>query len=960
MREQQEPGRVVVVGAGMVAHRFAEQMVARGGGWQLTVVGDEPYAPYDRVHLSDAITGASVEDLTLDPSVWDDERVELVTGDAVATLDRDAQTVTTRSGRVVAYDDLVLATGSWPWVPRTDGADLPGVLAYRTLDDINAITGWVARRRAELGRPVRGVVVGGGVLGLEAAAALQNLGASATVVEFADRLMAVQLDAGGGEALRVLVRDTGIDVRTTTAASRVLAGPDGTVASLELSTGEVLDADVVVFSTGIRPRDRLARESGLGIGERGGVLVGPTCRSSDPRVWAIGECASHDGECAGLVAPGNTMADVVVDQLFGGTTTYVRPADGTKLKGVGVEAASFGDVLALTPGALEVTFADPVARTYRKLVVSDDARTLLGGVFVGDIALYSSLRPLLGRALGADPSAFLAPEGGAPATLEVPDDVVVCSCANVTAGTIRGAVTEHGCRSVGEVKTCTRAGTVCGSCVPMVTTIVNRSLEQAGVAVSNAMCEHFAMPRAELFALVRAGAERTFSEIVAAHGTGRGCAICRPVVASILSSLGVGHVLQPDQAALQDTNDHLLANLQKDGTYSVVPRMPGGEVTPDKLLAFAQVAADFGLFTRVTGAQRLGMFGARQDQLPEIWRRLVEAGFESGQAYGKSLRAVKTCVGSTWCRFGVQDSSSMAVRLELRYRGLRSPHKFKVGVSGCARECAEARGKDVGVIATAQGWNVYVGGNGGFTPRHAELLAEDLDDDTLVRVIDRFLALYIRSADRLQRTAPWVAAYPGGMAALRAVVVEDRDGVAAELEAEIERHVAGYVDEWRATLDDPAKVAQFTPYLNAPERTDPDLAYVPRRGQRVPLPLEVVAAPPEGRATTAVAERVCTLDALTPERGAGVLLGGSVPVAVFRLADDRVLAVQQRDPFSGANVLSRGIVGDRGGRPTLTSPMHKQVWDLETGQCLDPVGKDPRDLRVYRVTVDGGDVLLGS
>ncbi len=966
MREQRSPGRVVVVGAGMVAHRFAEQLVAREGDWHLTVIGDEPYAPYDRVHLSDAITGATTADLTLDPSVWDDERVELVTGDAVQTLDRDARTVTTRSGRVLEYDDLVLATGSWAWVPRTEGADLPGVLAYRTLDDITRIKDWVADRERALGRTVRGAVVGGGVLGLEAAAALQNLGATATVVEFADRLMAVQLDAGGGEALRVLVADRGMDVRTTTAATRVLPGDDGAVAGLELSSGEHLDVDVVIFSTGIRPRDRLARESGLGIGERGGVLVGPTCRSSDPRIWAIGECASHDNECAGLVAPGNAMADVVVSQLFGGPRTYTRAPDGTKLKGVGVEAASFGDVLALTPGALEVTFADPVARTYRKLVVSDDARTLLGGVFVGDIALYSSLRPLLGRPLGADPSAFLAPEGGgAPVSADLPDDVVVCSCANVTAGTIRGAVTEHGCQSVGEVKTCTKAGTVCGSCVPLLTKIVNVSLEQAGVAVSNAMCEHFAMSRAELFALVRTGTERTFSQIVATHGTGRGCAICRPVVASILSSLGVGHVLQPDQASLQDTNDHLLANLQKDGTYSVVPRMPGGEVTPDKLLAFAQIAADFGLFTRVTGAQRLGMFGARQDQLPAIWRRLVDAGFESGQAYGKSLRAVKTCVGSTWCRFGVQDSSSMAVRLELRYRGLRSPHKFKVGVSGCARECAEARGKDVGVIATAAGWNVYVGGNGGFTPRHAELLAEDLDADTLVRVIDRFLALYIRSADRLQRTAPWVADFPGGLAELRAILVDDRDGIGAELEAEVERHVEGYVDEWRATLDDPAKLAAFTPYLNAPSSTDPDLAYEERRGQPVPValsagPMSTGAGSPTGTTSVPASSSavVCRLADLTPERGAGALLDG-VPVALFRLADDRVLAVQQRDPFSGANVLSRGLVGDRAGRPTITSPMHKQVWDLETGECLDPVGKDPQPLRTFDARVDAeGAVLL--
>ncbi|ACZ23181.1 assimilatory nitrite reductase (NAD(P)H) large subunit precursor [Sanguibacter keddieii DSM 10542] len=827
-------GRIVVVGGGMVAHRFAEHLCQRSpdGGWTLTVIGDEPLVPYDRVHLSEFFTGRTPDDLALAREPWSDPRVTLVTGDAVASLDLAGQTVTTRSGRVEAYDELVLATGSWAWTPRTDGTDLPGVFTYRTMADVVALEEWVRLRTEKLGRPLAGAVVGGGVLGLEAAAALQALGTSATVVEFSDRLMSVQLDPGGGEALRVLVGDLGMDVRTSTGATRLGAGGDGAVATMDLSDGSSVPADVVVFSTGVRPRDRVAREAGLAVGERGGVVVGPTCRTSDPAVWAIGECASYEGECTGLVAPGNAMAEVVVDQLLGGTKTYETFPEGTRLKGVGVEAAAFGDVFALTPGALEVTFADPVAKTYKKLVVSDDAKTLLGGVFVGDVALYPSLRPMLGRPLGADPSAFLAPEGGAGVpSLEVPDDVVVCSCANVTAGTVRGAVTEHGCASVGEVKTCTKAGTVCGSCVPLLTKIVNTTLERSGIEVSRAMCEHFAVSRAELYDLVRRERLRTFSEIVGAHGTGRGCSVCKPVVASILSSLGPGHVLEPEQAALQDTNDHVMANMQKDGTYSVVPRVPGGEITPEKLMVIGQVAQEFGLYTRITGAQRIGMFGARIDQLPAIWARLVDAGFESGQAYGKALRNVKSCVGQAWCRFGVKDSVGMGVRLEMRYRGLRSPHKFKMGVSGCARECAEARGKDVGVIATEKGWNVYVGGNGGFTPRHADLLAEDLDDDRLVQVVDRFLALYVRSADRLQRTAPWVADYPGGIAELRRVVVDDVLGIGAELEEFMARHVESYRDEWAQTLEDPEKLSRFVSFVNAPDEHDPDLAYTSERGQ---------------------------------------------------------------------------------------------------------------------------------
>ncbi len=782
------------------------------------------------MHLSDWFATRDADALTLDRSVWEDPRVTLVTGDAVATLDRAAGLVTTRSGRQVHYDRAVLATGSWAWTPRAEGTDLPGLFTYRTVEDVERLEEWVRLRGQALGRPVRGVVVGGGVLGLEAAAALHNLGAETTVVEFADRPMSVQLDQGGGEMLRLLVEDLGIAVRTGAGAHRFLPAGDGSVGTAELTDGSSLPADVVVLSVGIRPRDRVAREAGLAVGERGGV-VGEACQTSVPAVWAIGECASVDSVCAGLVAPGNDMADVVVDRFLGGSRSHRRADDGTKLKGVGVEAASFGDVNAVSAGALEVSFVDPVDRRYRKLVLSDDATTLLGGVLVGDVEPYAALRPLLGRPLGAEPAAVIAPDGEGLAGTELPDEAVVCSCNNVDAGTVRSAVTEHGCTTVGQVKECTTAGTVCGSCVPALTKLLNTELSRAGVAISDALCEHFAMSRAALYRVVREEGLRTFSEIVAAHGTGRGCAVCRPTVASILSTLHRGHVLEGEHAALQDTNDHVMANLQKNGTYSVIPRMPGGEVRPDQLLELARVADELGLYVRVTGGQRLAMFGARLDQLPEIWERLVAVGFESGHAYGKSLRTVKTCVGRTWCRFGVQDSSAMAVRLELRYRGLRSPHKIKFGVSGCARECAEARGKDVGIIATHEGWNLYVGGNGGAQPAHAQLLAEDVDDETLVRYVDRFLMLYVQEADRLQRTAPWVADRAGGLEELRRVVVEDSLGIADELEAAMAEQVRSYEDEWSATLADPAKMRKFVTFVNAPDAADPDLGFVPERGQ---------------------------------------------------------------------------------------------------------------------------------
>ena len=837
------PGtRIVVIGGGMTGHRFAARMQSQDptGDWTLTVIGEETQQPYDRVHLSDWFGHRRAEMLALDTGVWADPRITLVTGDAAESLDRSAHTITCASGTVHEYDRLVLATGSWAWAPRAEGKDLPGTFSYRTVDDVESLAAWVAERGEALGREVRGVVVGGGVLGLEAAAALQDLGAHSTVVEFADRLMAVQLDDGGGEMLRLLIQDKGIEVRTGVGATAFRPAEDGAIGTAELTDGSELPADVVVFSTGIRPRDRIGREAGLAVGERGGIVVGESCQTSDPDIWAIGECASFDGVCAGLIAPGNDMADVVADRFLGGTRTHQRGEDGTKLKGVGVDAAAFGDVNAMTPDALEVSFVDPVHRQYRKLVMSDDATTLLGGVFVGDIALYSQLRPMTGRALGADPSAVIAPEGGgdALAGAEMPDDAVICSCNNVSAGTVRHAVNEQGCHTIGAIKECTTAGTVCGSCVPSLTKLLNQELAKSGIEVSRALCEHFDHSRAELYRLVEEGGQETFTEVVAAHGTGagRGCAVCRPTVASILSSLGalsgkrhspVGRQL----GSLQDTNDHVMANIQKDGTYSVIPAMPAGEVTPEKLLVFAQVAKDYGLYVKVNGAQRIGMFGARLEQLPEIWERLVEAGFESGHAYGKSLRMVKSCLGTNWCRYGVGDSTAMASHLERRYRGLRSPHKIKIGVSGCARECAEAQAKDVGVIATHRGWNLYVGGNGGAQPAHAQLLVEDLDDETLQRCIDRFLILYIREADKLQRTARWVEEYPGGIDELRRVIVEDSLGIGEELEAAMQRHTDTYVDEWAEAVHDPERRAKFVSFINAPDLHDKTLRYVLEREQ---------------------------------------------------------------------------------------------------------------------------------
>ncbi len=826
---------LVVVGAGMVAHRFLESLRAREGAERLTitVIGEEDAAPYDRVGLTSFFSAASADELSLSPEPLDG--IRFLRGERAVRIDREARTVTTDAGSTVRYDELVLATGSYAAELAVEGYRLAGVFVYRTLDDVRGIREWIAQRSQALGRPLRGAVIGGGLLGLEAAGALDGLGVGVTIVQSSNRLLSAQVDDAGGEALRRLIEQRGLDVRTNSRTTELAADAAGRVAGLRFDDLSTLDADIVIFSVGVRPRDELARAAGLEVAPRGGVVIDDGCRTSDPAIWAIGEVAAVDGQCFGLVAPGYSMAEVAADRLAGGDAVFPGADLSTKLKLSGVEVASFGDAFGATPGSLDVVYADPIAGVYKKLVLSDDAKTLLGGILVGDASNYSSLRPLLGAELGADPSAYLLPSDVEAPTGELPDAAVVCSCNNVAAHSIRSAVTEEGCTDVAGVKACTRAGAACGSCVPLVKKLVNAELAKAGRTVSTALCEHFPLSRAQLFDAVRITGLRSFSEILERHGSGgRGCDLCKPAVASILASLGNVHPLDGENATLQDTNDHVMANLQRDGSYSVVPRIPGGEITPEGLVVIGEVARDFGLYTKITGGQRIDLFGARLEQLPDIWRRLVDAGFESGHAYGKSLRTVKSCVGSTWCRYGVQDSVKLAIDLELRYRGLRSPHKFKMGVSGCARECAEARGKDVGVIATEKGWNLYVGGNGGFTPRHAQLLAEDLDTETLIRTIDRFVLYYVRTADRLQRTAPWVEELEGGIDGLRDVVLNDSLGIAEDLDEAMARHVDTYRDEWKATLEDPEKLARFASFVNAPRTPDPSLAYVEERGQRRP------------------------------------------------------------------------------------------------------------------------------
>ncbi len=820
--------QVVVVGNGMVGHRFVE-LAAAIPGVAITVLGEEPRAAYDRVHLSNYFAGASASDLAL-PAAPSMATVHV--GERVTAIDRESKTVRTDRGRRIGYDTLVLATGSYPFVPTIDGRDLPHCHVYRTIEDLDAIAASGAGAKV-------GVVVGGGLLGLEAANALTNMALATHVVEFAPGLMGTQLDDGGGTMLRGMIEDLGVAVHTGKNTLRIVPG-EAARHRMEFADGDSLETDLVVFSAGIRPRDELARDCGLATGERGGIAIDESCRTSDTDIFAIGECALYDGRIFGLVAPGYEMAKVAVSVLAGNGDATFHGADmSTKLKLLGVDVGSIGDAHCRTRGASTYTYIDQRTRVYKRIVVNKTGKKLLGAVLVGDTADYGMLlQTMLNElVLPKHPDTLILPQrdgGGMPAgaVCALPESAQICSCHDVSKGAIVAAVAD-GATTLGAVRGCTKASTGCGGCAPLVTQLLNAELEARGIEVNTDLCEHFPHTRQELYHLVRVESIKSFDALIARHGRGRGCDICKPAVASILAACWNAHVLTRPHAPLQDTNDHFLANMQKNGTYSIVPRVPGGEITPDKLIALGEVAKRYDLYTKITGGQRIDLFGAQVHELPLIWRELIDAGFETGHAYGKAVRTVKSCVGSTWCRYGVLDSVGMAIAIENRYKGLRAPHKLKFAVSGCTRECAEAQSKDVGVIATEIGWNLYVCGNGGMRPRHADLFATGLDDAALIALIDRFLMFYIRTADRLQRTSVWMENLEGGLDYLKSVIVEDSLGLVADLEAEMAHVVSTYQCEWKATIEDPEKLKRFRTFVNS-DAGDDSLVFVRERGQRRP------------------------------------------------------------------------------------------------------------------------------
>jgi len=943
--------RVVVVGHGMVGHRFCEKLVEydRDRQHRIVVCGGEPRPAYDRVHLSDYFSHRDAARLQLGTVEWyAGHEIELRIGTRITRIDRGLRQVVTDRGDVLDYDHLVLATGSAPFVPPVAGIEKLGVHVYRTIEDLDAILAHARDAR-------RAAVIGGGLLGLEAARAVLDVGLETHVIEVAPRLMPRQLDAAGAALLEASIRGLGVHVHL---GARIAAiGGDHGVLEIELIGEPAIPVDLVIVSAGIRPCDELARDAQIRTGERGGVVVDDRMRTSDDRVFAIGEVALHDGAIHGLVAPGYEMADVLAKQLTGRDAVFLGADRSAKLKLLGTDVASFGDPFCDPKTTRAIVYEDQLRGVYHKLVLTGDGNTLLGGILVGDASDYVRLvhltrtrKPMAGElpVLGR----------GAAASSELADDAPVCSCNHVLAGTIREAIRAATLATVTEIKGCTRAGTGCGGCLPVVADLLASELARSGRGAKPVLCEHFAHTRQELFEIVAATGIATFDQLIRDHGTGTGCEVCKPTVASILASTYNEPILAAPHRPLQDTNDRFLANIQKNGTYSVVPRIPAGEVTPDQLIAIGQVANKYGLYTKITGGQRIDLFGARVDQLPDIWEELVAAGFESGHAYGKAMRTVKSCVGSTWCRYGVQDSTALAIRVEHRYKGIRTPHKLKGAVSGCVRECAEAQSKDFGLIATERGWNVYVCGNGGSKPRHAELLAADVDEDTAIRYLDRFILFYICTADRLTRTSVWLDKMAGGLGHLRDVIVNDSLGIAAELERRMQQLVGSYACEWQDVVNDPVKRAQFRHFANDAAGDD-TIASVVERGQPRPTDRDQRGDALAKLRLLPVVQRsfvrLASVRDVPADCGIAVKYGDA-QIAIFRIAArGEWYATQNACPHTRAMVLARGIVGDASGAPKIACPLHKRTFDLRSGACLS---EDAPDIATFPVRIDGDDVYV--
>ncbi|KAJ6631137.1 NADPH nitrite reductase [Mycena sp. CBHHK59/15] len=1046
---------VFVAGLGMVGMAFIEKLLNLDveNKYFIVTCGEEQHFAYNRVGLTEYFEHRNVENLYLNPPSWYAEQqpdsFRYYLGETVTFISPEEHIVHTSEGRVFKYDKCILATGSRAGLPSyitpEKAANTMGVFVYRNIQDLDAIISY-----AEKGDVKKAIVVGGGLLGLEAAKAIYDMPSvpEVAIIHRQAYPLSRQLDADAGEMVLRTIQAMGVEVLLNCSPVEQLSRQAKDGLSKDVFTGfrlpddTIIQADLVIYAIGIEPRNEIAKASGIKCDSKGGIVVHDDLRTSAIDVYAIGECASWKGNTYGLIGPGIEMADILSFNLTQTQSHAPRimnaPDLSTKLKLMGVDVASFGDFFADTKSfdaqmqsvsramkkndtaqpAVQISieesqspsvppntsksrksnidrpikclvYNDPFSSTYKKYIFTADGKYLLGGQMIGDTTEYVRLVAIVkkNKALEVPPSQLItgAKREGAGDGDDLDDDAQVCSCHNVEKGRIIRCVKDDGCTTIAELKSKTKAGTGCGGCMPLVTSIFNAEMKKAGHELSNHLCPHFAMSRADLFTVVRVKKLRDLTEIMRDSGVNKdsiGCEICKPVIGSILSSLYNEHVMLPTHHQNQDTNDRFLGNIQRNGTFSVIPRIAAGEVTPDGLIAIGQIAKKYRLYTKITGGQRIDMFGARKDDLPDIWEELNNAGFESGHAYGKSLRTVKSCVGTTWCRYGVGDSVGLAVQLENRYRGVRSPHKFKGGVSGCVRECAEAQGKDFGVIATDKGWNIFVGGNGGANPRHAELFAKDVPPTQVVRIIDRYLAYYIMTADRLQRTARWIENLEGGIEKLRRVILQDELGICSQLDAFMDNLINTYQDEWAQVVKDPVKRKQFKQFVNTDERR-PQAEMITERGQQRPAdwakaypPIKItqdqlLTPKSDWQWLTLVAKaNMMPTDVGTTSVA---IKYGETQLAVFHVPKRGYFATQQMCPHRRAFVLDHGIVGES---PTgdlyVSCPLHKRNYTFSEGVCLNDAEyqiltfearenpENAQDIQLLLPPKEDIDVVLGT
>ncbi|KAG2182786.1 hypothetical protein INT44_005766, partial [Umbelopsis vinacea] len=963
---------IVVVGLGMVALSFIEKILEYDTDklFDIVTFSEESLVAYNRVGLTQYFKHRDVLQQLMQQQAWyQDHDILVHLGDRVISINHEEKTVTSYKGKVISYDYCIMSTGSTAAVPTgMPGFESSGVFVYRTIDDLNSLITYSKDCK-------KAAVVGGGLLGLEAAKAAKDLGLGVTVFDRSNRLMSRQLDVDGSRVLQAEIEKLGISVAVSNCPKEIIHD-NGSVTGLKLQDDKNVDVDVVIYAIGIRPRSDLASTSNIEIAKNGGIVTDDYMQTSASDVFAIGECVSHADITYGLVAPGYEMAEVVARNLTSLHQSKRKPlkfkkADtSTKLKLLGVNVASFGDYFADGEVSQPLVYRDPFSGIYKKYLFTKDGKKILGGMMVGDTKDYAKLLAMVKsqKRILMPPSELIlgAQNESAETASDLPDDTQICSCNNICKGDIRQVIKTKKCVNVNQVKGYSKAGSGCGGCLTQVQEIFEAEMKAMGQTVKNSLCVHFEYSRPELWTIAKVQNLKTFSDIAqkaSKYPNTTGCEVCKPAVASILAGLWNDHILNDSLLPLQDTNDRYLANIQRGGLYSVIPRIAAGEVTPEKLEAIAKVAMEYNLYTKITGAQRIDIMGAKKEDLPNIWEKLINAGFESGHAYGKSLRAVKSCVGTTWCRYGQQDSVGFAITLENRYKGVRSPHKLKGGVSGCIRECAEAQGKDFGCIATDKGYNLYVGGNGGSKPRHAELLAADISENLVIKYLDRFLMYYITTADKLTRTARWIEKLEGGIQYLKKVVVDDYLGIGEELEAQMQLLIDTYECEWTKVISNPKARDHFKQFVNS-EHTQPVIELVKERDQVRPVswPKDVPAIE---TSVNDIEDRTWfsagPVSAFPADQGKTVRYG-DVQIAVFRKASGDWYATQNICPHKRAPVLSSGLLGsidnESGEDSYVSCPMHKKNFSLKTGKCLIPGEESKYKLLTFEVKIENDQVYL--